>query len=190
MKKLRNPKTEKYLELKNFVLSEDFPWYINECVVEQGTESSRPVSNWAYTHCILGRPEHNHFYSSDSVKSEEIIKALSEIFDYNQIENYFFLRVACNSTFPVPEKKSIGYFHRDHDFDHHNFILYLTPTDGATLIEDSRYEPTEDSCITFQGLHANQFPTYGRRIIIVATYMTLKTNVTSKDEFKKFQMGA
>ena len=58
--------------------------YINECVVAHGTESTRPVSNWAYTHCILGRPEYNHFYSSDSVKADEIIKVLSEIFNYNE----------------------------------------------------------------------------------------------------------
>ena len=190
MKILINPKTENYCELKDFILGEQFPWYINECVVEQGIESKRPVSNWAYTHCILSRPEHNHFHFSESVKAEKIVQVLSEIFDYNNIENYFFLRLACNSTFPVPEKKSIGYFHRDHDFEHHNFILYLTPTDGGTIIEDGRYEPTEDSCITFQGLHANEFPTYGRRVIIVATYMTLKSDVPLKDEFKKFQMGA
>ena len=62
MKILKNPKTVNYHDLKEFLLGEQFPWYINECVVSHGTESSRPVSNWAYTHCILGRPEYNHKY--------------------------------------------------------------------------------------------------------------------------------
>jgi len=190
MKILKNPKTVNYYDLKDFVLGEQFPWYINECVVSHATESTRPVSNWAYTHCILGRPEYNHFYSSDSVKADEIIRVLSEIFDYNQIENYFFLRIACNSTFPVPEKNSIGNFHRDHDYDHHNFILYLTPTDGGTLMEDGRYDPTEDSCISFEGTHANEFPSYGRRVVIVATYLTFKNDESWKNDCQKFQMGA
>ena len=189
MKILKNPKTVNYHDLKEFLLGEQFPWYINECVVSHGTESSRPVSNWAYTHCILGRPEYNHFYSSDSVKADEIIKVLSEIFNYNEIENYFFLRIACNATFPVPEKNSIGNFHQDHDYEHHNFILYLTPTDGGTLMEDCRYEPTEDSCITFQGIHANEFPSYGRRVVIVATYLTFKNDDSWKDKCKEYQMG-
>ena len=50
MKILKNPKTVNYHDLKEFLLGEQFPWYINECVVSHGTESSRPVSNWAYTH--------------------------------------------------------------------------------------------------------------------------------------------
>ena len=33
MKILKNPKTVNYYDLKDFVLGEQFPWYINECVV-------------------------------------------------------------------------------------------------------------------------------------------------------------
>tara|TARA_S200000501_G_scaffold17064_1_gene15295 strand:+ start:1247 stop:1819 length:573 start_codon:yes stop_codon:yes gene_type:complete len=189
MKILKNPKTVNYYDLKDFILGESFPWYINQSVVSERTKSTRPVTNWAYTHCILGRPEYNHFYSSDSVKAELIIKVLSEIFNHNGIEKFFFLRVACNTTFPVPEKNSIGTFHQDHDYEHHNFILYLTPTDGGTFIEDSRYEPTVDSCITFQGVHANELPTYGRRVVIVATYITFETDESWKYKCEKFQMG-
>ena len=76
MKILKNPKTQNYRELKDFVLGEQFPWYINKCVVEEGTASNRPVTNWAYTHCILSRPEHNHYHFSESIKAEKIIEVL------------------------------------------------------------------------------------------------------------------
>ena len=41
------------------------------------------------------------------------------------------------------------------------------------FVEEELYLPKEDDCITFEGAHAQQYPTYGRRVVLVATYMSL-----------------
>ena len=187
MKRLKNPKTEKYLELKKFVCSEDFPWYINECVVEQKPEGvERP--NWSYSHAIMNRPENNHYTFSETLRAKEFVDAVSEIMDYNGYINYFFLRMAVNSTHPIPEeKRTVGWFHSDHDFNHHNLIIYLTPTDGGTYVQDTPFFPEVDDVLTFQGIHANQFPTKGRRVVLVATYMLMETDKSWRNECVEMQ---
>lgn len=191
MKKLINPKTENYFKLKEFILSGEFPWHINESVVEEPSEGNQNSVNWSYSHCILNRPEHNHYHSSNTLNAEQFVNTISEIFDYNNIPNYMFLRMAVNATHPVLSGNRIGYYHSDHDFKHENFILYLTPTDGATMIEGVPYTPTEeDECITFSGSHATQFATYGRRVILVATYISVETDVSYKERCAELQAAS
>jgi len=189
MKKLINPKTENYFKFKEFILSDDFPWHFNGSVVgELGESQNTPNANWSYSHSILDRPEHNHFHSSAILHAGQFVETISEIFDYNQIPNYLFLRMNVNATHPVTTESRIGFYHSDHDFKHENFILYLTPTDGATMIEGVPYTPIEeDECITFTGSHANQFPTYGRRIVIVATYITFDVDISYKERCAQLQ---
>ena len=189
MKKLINPKTENYFKLKEFVLSEDFPWHFNGEVVDEPSEGNQNSGNWSYSHSILNRPEINLYHFSAVLQHELFVNTISEIFDYNQIPNYLFLRMAVNSTHPVTSTESrIGYYHSDHDYKHENFILYMTPTDGATMIEGVPYTPTEeDECITFSGTHATQFPTYGRRVILVATYISLETDLSYKERCAQLQ---
>ena len=56
------------------------------------------------------------------------------------------------------------------------------------MIEGVPYTPIEeDECITFTGSHANQFPTYGRRIIIVATYLKLDEDISYKERCAQLQ---
>ena len=190
MKKLINPKTENYFKLKEFILSEDFPWHFNGSVVDSlGDYENSNHGNWSYSHTILDRPETNHFHSSTILHAGQFVDTISEIFNYNQIPNYLFLRMNVNATHPVTTSENrIGFYHNDHDFKHQNFILYLTPTDGATMIEGVPYIPTEeDECITFSGTHAVQFPTYGRRIIIVATYVTYDVDISYKQRCDQLQ---
>ena len=47
MKKLINPKTENYFKLKEFVLSEDFPWHFNGEVVDEPSEGNQDSGNWS-----------------------------------------------------------------------------------------------------------------------------------------------
>ena len=186
MKKLRNPKTEKYLELKKFVCGENFPWFINECVVEQTPYQNRP--NWSYCHPIMSRPEMNHYAFSETLRAKEFVEAVSEILDFNGYNNYFLLRIATNSTHPVPEKeRTVGWFHSDHDWEHHNLIVYLTPTDGATYVQDKPFYPEVDDVLTFQGTHAQQYPTQGRRVVLVATYMLMETDKSWRNECVEMQ---
>ena len=173
MKILRNPKTEKYLELKKFVLSPEIPLYINTDVVHNGIDTHlRP--NWAYTHAIMDRPEIDHWTTSGTLRAKEFVDIVSEILNFNGYEDYFFLRMALNSTHPQPEKtRRNGTFHCDHPYKHHNLLIYFTDTDAGTFVEEELYLPKEDDCITFEGAHAQQYPTYGRRVVLVATYMSL-----------------
>ena len=53
-----------------------------------------------------------------------------------------------NATHPVTTESRIGFYHNDHDFKHENFILYLTPTDGGTMIEGVPYTPMKKMSVS------------------------------------------
>ena len=171
MRKLLNPLTKEYQELKKFILSDEFPWYIHQ---ETVVDCKKNLPNWAYTHMILNRPEINRFAQSFALKPEEFVQIASRILELNGYKEFFFLRMCVNSTHPQPEKQRIGGWHTDHPYKHHNLIIYLTPTDGGTYVENQLFKPMEDDAIVFDGAHAQVFPTDGRRVVLVATFLELE----------------
>ena len=92
LKVLENPLTNNFLELKKYVLSNDFTWKY---------EQSTGVD--FYSHTFLQRPEY-FGYSKPVCKSIEFnLTVLSEIIDHNKLfanNQYFFLRSNANCVHP------------------------------------------------------------------------------------------
>tara|TARA_R100000005_G_C4888667_1_gene136649 strand:+ start:57 stop:602 length:546 start_codon:yes stop_codon:yes gene_type:complete len=176
IKILQNPKTDRYLELKKNVLSDNFPWYW--CPESTGgnpeVEGHRNIPY--YSHPLLGRPDVRKFSQVTSVYLEPYIKVAEEILEHNGMRsNYFFLRACINCVHPM---SGIQYCipHVDHDFPHKNLIMYFTNSGGNTYVKGGQYfkkyeeyVPKEDDVVLFSGEHYMQVPKEERRIIIVST---------------------
>ena len=97
---------------------------------------------------------------------------MAEIIDYNSLYKnipYFFLRSNANATHP-DSGRQYSDRHVDHpNTPHSNLIVYLTDTDGDTIIGDNRHSPKEDDIVLFTGEHCMQRPTKGRRVILIST---------------------
>tara|TARA_B000000557_G_scaffold24948_1_gene18571 strand:- start:1599 stop:2159 length:561 start_codon:yes stop_codon:yes gene_type:complete len=161
IKVLKNPKTDHYLELKKFILSKEFPWRYN---ISTNMEF--------YSHVFLQRPELSGYTESHSKWTNENFIVMGEIIDYNGLYKdipYFFLRSNANATHP-DSGRQYSDPHVDHPHTpHSNLIVYLTDTDGDTIVENSRHSPKEDDVVLFTGEHYMQRPTKGRRVILIST---------------------
>ena len=97
---------------------------------------------------------------------------MSELVDYNGLYKdlpYFFLRSNANATHP-----DAGHQYSDPHIDHphtphSNLIVYLTDTDGETIVENKKHSPKEDDVILFTGKHYMKRPSKGRRVILIST---------------------
>ena len=133
IKVLENPKTNNYRQLKKFVLSNEFPWRHNE-------SCNMPF----YSHVFLQRPEINGYSEPHSKWTNQNLMVMAEIIDYNSLYKdipYFFLRSNANATHP-DSGRQYSDRHVDHpNTPHSNLIVYLTDTDGDTIIGDNRHSP-------------------------------------------------
>ena len=158
---LKNPKTFTYLEFKKFVLSKQFSWTYNVS-----------TNMGFYSHVFLQRPESRRYTVPNSSVVNENLQILSEIIDHNGLYKnipYFFLRSNANVTHP-DSGRQYSDPHVDHsDIPHSNLIVYLTDTDGDTIVENDRHSPKEDDVVLFTGEHYMQRPTKGRRVILIST---------------------
>ena len=183
---LKNPKTEQYYSVKNYILSNDFPWYYNYTgsyiLPKEYDGIERDHMPW-FSHGILIRPLESQKYST--VNNENIIqfqKMLDEIFDYNDLELKCLFRINVNLVTPKNEVRIIPP-HCDHPWPHKNMIIYLTDAGGKTFVETGHntdfyeyYDPKEDDIATFSGYPEKHCAEYGvseekNRVIIVATYI-------------------
>jgi|TARA_B100000035_G_scaffold2055_1_gene1796 hypothetical protein len=159
---LKNPLTGKYYELKNLVLGERFPWYASN----NGLDSFN-----YYSHVFLERPDHIPVVKRYPVVSSPYIDllddVLEEIFLHNSISPSCIYRMNANATDPGYKQST---WHKDHEFPHHNLLIYLTDAGGITKVEDKQYDPKEDDIITFQGEHCHMLPKEKRRVVLVVTY--------------------
>lgn len=157
---LKNYKSPQYLEFKELVKSETFPW------LYQDSGTGMPF----YCHGLLSRPE--GFYSevcSDYTKFG--VHVVQEILHQNNIQYEFFLRSSLNCVHPDNDVQ-LSLPHVDHDFPHINVIIYLTNAGGKTFCGDEFHEPKEDDVILMTGEHWLERPKVGRRIISVNTLYT------------------
>tara|TARA_X000000368_G_C22635434_1_gene538571 strand:+ start:60 stop:560 length:501 start_codon:yes stop_codon:yes gene_type:complete len=161
---LKNPKTKQYESLKNYILSNNFPWYYNKWM--DGTL-------W-FSHGVLIRPTEDKKYST--VNNENILqfqKVLDEIFDYNNLYLNCLFRINVNLITPK-KKVQVTPFHNDHYWSHNNMVIYFTDAGGRTLVEDEKFDPKEDDIITFSGYpekHSFEIPTKNDRIVMIITYI-------------------
>tara|TARA_B100000214_G_C23836302_1_gene566620 strand:- start:292 stop:819 length:528 start_codon:yes stop_codon:yes gene_type:complete len=172
IKVLENPITENFLKFKEYVFSTDFTW---------NYETSTGMD--FYSHTFLRRPEDFKYSKSLSESIESNLTVLSEIIDHNKLfdrNQYFFLRSNANCVHSSDTDDGSDLFsqsHVDHDFPHVNLIVYLTDTDGQTIIENQKpYFPQENDVILFTGRHYMKRPSKGRRIVLISTIFEYSKN--------------
>ena len=169
LKVLQNPKTQEYINLKNHILSEDFPWYFRKESTKIYSEDYVNIS--FFSHIILERAEdgdgHAQSCSNLSNKATLVIK---EILSENNINLITFLRMNVNLVYPYPTVvNTVPHF--DHPYKHKNVLVYLTSAGGKTIIEGEEHDPQEDDVVVFQGEHYHQTPVSERRMVLVATFI-------------------
>ena len=177
--KLKNPKTNIYLELKDFVLSHNFPWYWCSGATPHIKNHEGHHDVPYFSHEFLRRPDSSEleprFPKVCSENASIISSILVDILDLNKIYVNCFLRINANCVFSTQE--SINTMpHKDHSFPHKNILVYLTDVGGNTVVEDEFHEPKEDDVIVFNGLeHYVTTPKHTdvpvRRIVLVATFI-------------------
>jgi hypothetical protein len=161
LKRLNNPTTGRYNDLKNLVLGNEFPWYM---------ESNPRDSFNFYSHVFLERPEAKLYPRVTSPHIDLFTEVLEEIFDYNNVSVNCILRMNANAIEPQKlEQQTV--WHNDHEFFHTNILIYLTDAGGDTLVETDEHSPLEDDIIIFRGSHCHKLPTRKRRVVLVATYI-------------------
>jgi hypothetical protein len=187
---LKNPKTEKYYELKEKVLSRTFFWQYafdtNFDVEYLEFYEDLPY----YGHTIIQRPSPEHPFptilDSDWKQSVDVF---NEIMVHNGLSYKTLYRLNFNSTFYVHDKMSPP--HVDHDYPHQSLIVYLSKFNrGKTYVFKKKWpesefnvKPTdikhsfkgeEDDIIMFDGLHYHcmENPALNeRRIVMIATFL-------------------
>jgi hypothetical protein len=176
--KLKNPLTKNYIELKNTILGNNFPWFWDNQVedFEDGEETYKDTryDNFPiYFHSFLYRPTPECFYSRPSSYCDIVHSVVVEILKYNNIGFDVIYRMSANCTHPT-DKNLCGPIHTDHNFSHKNIIVYLNNFEGgSTWCEGKTYNGKEDDIITFEGNHNFYPPLKDRRIVLVATYEKL-----------------
>ena len=88
-KVLKNYYTENYHQLKNYVLTENFPWvYVPDTTFDGSSDMS------FYSHEFLRRPEMVGFTQPASQLLELNLRVLKEIIDSNKLfDLYYFLNI-------------------------------------------------------------------------------------------------
>jgi hypothetical protein len=167
IKKLENPKTENYLEIKELVLSSFFPWFYQTHTVDY---DNIPY----YSHRVLTCYE-NSVNKVPEVCSEyfgAFSSMLLEILKFNNIEIELFYRINVNCVHPLKVISSSA-MHIDHYYPHHNMLVYLTNSGGKTIVGKEKYDPNIDDVIIFDGSieHCLETPLSDRRISLVATFL-------------------
>lgn len=172
IRELKNPFTDDYTNIKEYIIGYNFPWY---------HEISTRTNGVSFlSHVILERPSENFPVSvrrTDDVFFSNVVKLLKDIFELNSIPLNAFLRINLNYTFYYGGGAGCSP-HYDHDFAHKNFLIYLTDAHGPTVVinkennQEEHFHPKEDSIILFDGEHYHYQPDPGeRRIVLVATYI-------------------
>ena len=167
IQKLDNPLTSDYIDLKNFILSIDFPWFR----LPNTTLNIKDDGISFFTHTFLERPEANIGYSrANSPYIDGCLKVLHQIVSYNDVEFNYFIRASVNLVSPCPTvKRTVE--HCDHQFPHKNILIYLSETDGDTVVNGENFSPQEDCGIIFTGKHYHYTPTDKDRIVLVGTFI-------------------
>jgi len=164
---LENPLTDKYKKFKEICLSNAIFW--NYCEKSTPERISGHIDMPFYSHTLLGRPEVFGYSAKLSPHFELAKDVIIEIIKHNNVDQIQFLLRACvNCIHPTFEiKKSQP--HKDHTFNHKNFIIYFTNSGGKTFVEDEYHDPKEDDVLLFDGIHYMETPKQDRRIILIAT---------------------
>tara|TARA_B100001094_G_C17963869_1_gene686820 strand:+ start:153 stop:695 length:543 start_codon:yes stop_codon:yes gene_type:complete len=176
--KLKNPKTELYLDFKNQILSPQFNWIYSGTTNpdKKSTRGDEYGESDMYQHCLLLRPTLDRLFSlPTSPQLETFNSIILEIFKYNRInlthEFSLMVRASVNAVNPRVGKVKYCIPHQDHPFPHKNMLIYLTDAGGSTFMKGKEHVPEEDDIVIFQGEHWHELPELKRRVVLVMTYI-------------------
>jgi len=171
---LENPLTEEYMQLKQHILSADFPlhWVHATCNGDTDNEDVPYLS-----HAILRRSDAEKDGSGTgspivgSPVFDRTRVVFDQILDHNDVGRRCFYRMNVNMTMPSPQRMSTS--HTDHSYPHTNVLIYLNGFDGGHTwvggVEGP--QPTEDMVVSFNGVpHQAAPPLDNRRMVLLATY--------------------
>ena len=175
---LKNPITNEYKNLKEFVLTTNFPWYYHDQTVPNQKNKDFPF----FSHGLLSRAAHEiegKKYPAIPKKNSDYFETayfiLKEILDFNNFKFNIVYRMNLNLTFHTEIKTSQA--HTDLGLPHKVVIVYLnTVENGRTIVLDETNqkhysEPKENKVIFFDGKykHYQESPgMYDQRIVMVA----------------------
>lgn len=174
LKTLTNNISENYKRLSQIANNSDIAWYYNYASTGEILNEKYPqnVNIPFYSHIILQRPVSFTPYSIP--KSPDLIdlsvQTINEILYENGIYVDHFIRICLNTVLPH-SPKLLTIPHKDHDFPHTNFLVYLSDSDGDTIVEGERSVYEKDKAIIFEGEHFHETPSKERRIVLVATFI-------------------
>tara|TARA_X000000368_G_scaffold255580_1_gene202041 strand:- start:250 stop:891 length:642 start_codon:yes stop_codon:yes gene_type:complete len=182
---LKNPKTEHYRKWKQWVLSNEFPWYMYKKQqpdsfhkTDQGSKFrfNHPKMNLnkmghaqTFIHPLLGRPNDNEPFPQPLPSFPDGLQVVKEIFSHNNIRINCLYRMAVNMVPPDPNVETT-FIHVDHGYPHLNMLVYLTDVGGETILENDYHDPKEDDIIIFEGYHTHNVPKKDNRVILVTTF--------------------
>jgi len=175
IKILDNPKTQLYIQLKEFIKSKDFTWFWHENSTFESNVIDGHTNIPFYAHTFLERAEldtnKNCFPVVKSQLAETASTVFQEILNFNGIEYSCFLRMGSNCVHPFKKILKTSP-HLDHPrVEHKNILIYLNNSDGDTVVENQKSSPKEDKVIIFNGLHYHYTPSTERRIVLIATFI-------------------
>ena len=175
MRRLLNPKTALYENIKGLMLSPEFNWdFYSECCVDmKDSEVTTGHRNFAFfSNTLLARPGTGGLKYPIPIFEhlDTISQMLNEIWDYNNINVNCIFRINANLVYPQTGIQASP-IHRDHDFPHKNLLIYLTDAGGKTVCGEDVHNPQEDDIIEFDGLeHYYYLPLEKPRVVLVVTY--------------------
>ena len=175
---LKNPITNEYKNLKEFVLTTNFPWYYHDQTVPNQKNKDFPF----FSHGLLSRAAHEiegkkypAIPKKNSNYFEKFYFVLKEILDFNNINFDVIYRMNLNLVLHNSLRESLP--HTDLKLPHKVVIVYLNSfKNGRTVVfdkDDKKYfsEPKEDGAIIFDGKfnHCAEPPALDeKRLIMVA----------------------
>ena len=163
LKKLHNPKTCNYIDLKNIIFGSNFPWY------RGNAQKDTPPY---FSHTFLQRTDcGDQLYPETCSNHTPLVgNVLKEIFYANNIDAFCLYRMNLNllpPIFPVQRTNE----HIDHEFPHSNILIYLTNAGGITIVGNEVHDPKEDDIIMFPGcMHCVETSHTKDRVVLVVTF--------------------
>ena len=170
--KLRNTKTFEYEKLKELIFSSEFAWQICSAHNKDSKVLKNSSFDFRYfSHMFLKSPGQGVLYPESTSPLTSLLNiVLSQIFSLNDIDVSCLYRSNANLLPPfLKSKRTLN--HVDHDFPHHNLLIYLTDAGGKTIVGDESHDPKEDDIIMFPGSgHCIETSHTKDRVVIVSTF--------------------
>lgn len=165
---LKNPKTELYKEIKDYVNGGNIPWFFHDKATNNGQNTlfgnGEEYNNLPFfSHAIVNRPiSETPFSTASSYDAPKYCNCVNEILNYNGLYINCLYRLNINMTF-YTSNSTYSLPHVDHDFPHNNMLIYFNEfTEGEIKIYKQNqwhiYKPEEDDVILFSGLHCHRPP--------------------------------